>query len=272
MEEPVTELRELLGGLSVAQFARLPQEQRSTIYRHHLVRNDIIVNEAEDFDQSNLRIASGTIFRQQRFMDNDETGKQLVKEANEIYYAENIFLVRLHWLCEFMSERFGDEETNVPIAPLVGGIIVEVDLHDDKHERLSYEVDSSDSEDEGKDVADQGDGGRLATWTVNRLRDLFLFTNATSITVRLRGGGMRDDSDLATHQTIKDIAQIVRELIGHFGSRFDIGKMLDSGHQPYQSLREYWTPPTQLAMRNVRNFNASLKDIMQIEIEEWTCK
>ncbi|OAQ62468.1 hypothetical protein VFPPC_06908 [Pochonia chlamydosporia 170] len=267
MQEQFVELRQMLGGRSVAQFGRLPQAERNALFRHHLVHNHIIVSEAEDDDGCDPRIASGFLLRQHRFMGNDETGKQLVKDANGIYYGENRFLVRLHWLCEFMSERLEGEETDAPIAPLVGNIIVEVDLHDNKHERLKYD---SDGESDCDGIANGGESSRLAAWTVNRLRDLFLFTKATSITLRLQGGGMPDGSDLATHQTIKDIAEVVKELIGSFGNRFEIGKMLDSGDRPYQSLRDYWMRPTEQARINVSIGCASFKEMMQIEIEEWT--
>lgn len=53
-------------------------------------------------------------------MGSDATGKQLVKEARELFYGENDFFVRLHWLCEFLVDRLGDYTTGIAIAPLVG--------------------------------------------------------------------------------------------------------------------------------------------------------
>lgn len=64
-------------------------------------------------------------------MADDRTGKQLIKEARDIYFAENAFSVRLHWLDKFMYDSLEDYKNyknSMLIAPLVGGIIIGVDL------------------------------------------------------------------------------------------------------------------------------------------------
>ncbi|KAH7154766.1 hypothetical protein DER46DRAFT_688861 [Fusarium sp. MPI-SDFR-AT-0072] len=52
----------------------------------------------DDDNSLNPDIADGVLLRQQHFMGKDEVGKQLVKEAYDVYYGENHFNMRLHWL------------------------------------------------------------------------------------------------------------------------------------------------------------------------------
>lgn len=54
------------------------------------------IEEGDDDDFFNEEIAQGALLQQEYVIGEDETRKQLVKEAREIYYRENTFTVRSH--------------------------------------------------------------------------------------------------------------------------------------------------------------------------------
>lgn len=269
------DLHHMLGGLSPAQFAHLPQDARQAVFRRHLVQDTpVIIDEGDDDDELNPDTRSGALLRQQHFMGDDETGKQLVKEAREIYYGENHFNVHLRWLSEFMFDSLGDYKTKVPIAPLLrSGITVVADLHDASNDRHIYKQadkgDKNDVQDETSIYYRHGTS-EPARWTQKRLQNLFLFDNVQQVTLILYGRGLLDGSDLATHQTLKDISFVARRLMDHFEDRFTVEKMLSRGSNPSRSLRSYWDAPTDRIRRRVRAGEATFQEIMQIEMEEWT--
>lgn len=110
-----------------------------------------------------------------------------------------------------------------------------------------------------------------------RLRDLLPFTNAGRVTIALQGGGVLDGSDLATHQTIKDITFVVKMLLECLGDRLDITKAVErqgrvGRTRTYpRSLRKYLVPPKKEARDMVRDGgDATFEELAQVEIEEWT--
>ncbi|RYP27381.1 hypothetical protein DL767_007700 [Monosporascus sp. MG133] len=252
-------------------------DERRAIFRKHLVQSaPVIIDEADVDDTLNPAIASGIFLRQQHFMGDDDIGKQLLKEAHELYYGENHFNVRLHWLLDFMTDALGDYTTEVPVASLVKrGITVLADLHDSLSDDHTVS-DEYGGQDDPESVHYRHGSGNAARWTQERLQDLFLFTEARQVTLVLLGRGVLDGSDLATHQTMKDISYVVKLLIDLLGDRFAIQKMLyretDDATIPFptRSLRSYWAAPTELARRNVRYGAAAFEEVMQIEMEEWT--
>ncbi|KFY89228.1 hypothetical protein V500_05856 [Pseudogymnoascus sp. VKM F-4518 (FW-2643)] len=157
-------------------------------------------------------------------MGDNETGKQIVKEAREIYYMENTFTVKSHRICEFGRDNLADRKP-MAIEPLVRGIIVRVDL-----EHI-YDI----------DVA-HGTFAPVDGWVVRDLRQLLEFTNAKSIGIEVRGGGAPDGSDLRIQQKIKEISGIVKELIKQYGEKLTIRKMMrnDDGQWKSHDLRSYW--------------------------------
>lgn len=165
----------MLGGRTPAQFVQLPLERRQALYRRNLVQKaPVIIEEGDDDDEMNPDIASGVCLRQQYFMGFNEFGKQIVKEATEVYYGENDFRVRLHWLCEFKTDVLGDHKTPVDTASLVRGTLkVYADLHDNNHVYAS---------EPGYGVA------ALPKWSMDRLRDLLLFTRARRVVLVLATG------------------------------------------------------------------------------------
>ncbi|EKJ68581.1 hypothetical protein FPSE_11239 [Fusarium pseudograminearum CS3096] len=279
MDQHATTIRRMLGGLTIPQFALLSPRDRRTLFRQNLVqRQPVLIDEADDDGSLNPKIADGVLLRQRYFMGEDETGKQLVKEASDVYYGENHFNVRLHWLREFMTDTLGDYKTKVPVAPLIkGSITVLVDSYDALDDFYLHEegCDSDSGIDDPKSVHYRHGTGEAARWTQKRLQDIFLFTNAQHITLVLYGRGVLDGSDLATHQMIKDISYVVKLLIEEFGDRFAIKKMISrgddyEGNHPSRSIRSYWDSPTEMAREEVRQGEATFEQVMQIEVEEWT--
>lgn len=260
------ELREMLGR-SVAQFVRLTPDERREILKDHLVQEELVVfDEVDNNGSLRPKVAEGMRLRREDFVGSDETGKQLVEEALNVYYGGNIFYVRLHWLCEFLTDYLGDMVTPIDVAPFVRRIIVEVDIHDDHH---YYWNCGDENEDE---VEDERPSEQLARWTLERLGDLHFFVKAEYIEVRLCGGGKSDGSDAATRQTIKDIAVFIGELIkrfNRFGRRVvDITKAVRGSKLPAQSILEYWNQPSEWAKKESTKGRVTFKETMAIEIAE----
>ncbi|KAM5528703.1 hypothetical protein FOXYSP1_19184 [Fusarium oxysporum f. sp. phaseoli] len=279
MDQHATTIRRMLGDRTIAQFASLSLPDRRALFRRNLVQQQpVFIEEADDDDSLNPGIADGVLLRQQHFVGKDETGKQLVKEACDVYYGENHFNVRLHWLCEFMTDTLSDYKTKVPVAPLIkDSITVIVDSYDALDDFYLHEdgCDSDSGTDDPDSVHYRHGTGKAARWTQKRLQDIFLFTNAQHITLVLHGRGLLDGSDLATHQMIKDISYVVKLLIQKFGDRFAIRKMISrggghGGSYPWRSLRSYWDPPTETARQKVRRGEATFEQVMQVEVEKWT--
>lgn len=131
MEEPDSRVFDMLGSRSPAQFAGLPPYERKAIFRRCLTQDrPVIIVEGDDDDEMNPDIAESVILRQQYFMGSDGIGKQLVKEAREMYYGENHFIVPLYWLGEFVIDSLEDFSTQLNIASLVGTITVEANVRD----------------------------------------------------------------------------------------------------------------------------------------------
>jgi hypothetical protein len=272
-------LREMLHDRTVAQFSELALVERKSIFRQHLVQHDrVIIEEGDDTNEMNPDIADGILLLQQFYMGEDEIGKQMVKEAREVYYGENEFLVRLHWLCEFRWDGLGDfNAPKLSIAPLVRSIIVEAALHDgydsedDADDDSTYSDDDVDDEEGSEDPSRiRASRGNVARRTRRRLEDLFLFTNAEKITLVLRGDGPLNGSDPTTRQAIADISVTVKRLIDFFGNRFTIEKWPTGKPRPTCSLLSYWNAPTDLTRRDIMEDRASIGQRMQVDVERWT--
>ncbi|KAH6982572.1 hypothetical protein EDB80DRAFT_735916 [Ilyonectria destructans] len=272
-------VREMLGDRTVAQFSELPLVERKHIFRQHLVQDErVIIEEGDDGNEMNPDLAYSPLLLQQFFMGDDDIGKQMVKEAREVYYGENEFWVRLHWLCEFKWNGLGTfDEARLPIAPLVRSITIETSLHDHYYDSDDSHDDSAYSNDDERDEERSEDPSRIRPSTGNsarrtrrRLEDLFLFTNAEKITLVLRGNGPLDGSDPTTRQTIADLSVTVKRLIDFFGNRFTIEKWPSGKPRPTRSLLSYWNAPTELTRRDIMEGRATTEQRMQVELEKWT--
>ncbi|KAF9771587.1 hypothetical protein IL306_010767 [Fusarium sp. DS 682] len=278
LAEHLEEVRRMLHGRTVEEFSRLPLKERKSVFHEHLVQHQrVIIEEGDDDNMMNPRIADGVLLLQQTFMGKDEKGKQMVKEAREVHYGENEFLVRLHWLCEFRCDQYDFDTAPLPIAPLVRRLIVETDLHDgcdwenDTEDNPFYPHDGIGDGEENIDPNHiRPSGDIVARRTRKRLEDFFLFTNAEKITLVLSGDGPLDGSDVATRQTIADISVTVKRLIEFFGNRFAIEKWSLNKSRSTRSLLSYWNTPTDLTRRDIREGRASFQQQMQMDVERWT--
>ncbi|KAL5346551.1 hypothetical protein ACLOAV_008822 [Pseudogymnoascus australis] len=213
----------------------------------YLVKEDdyVHIEEGDDDDFFNEEIAEGALLRQEYFMGDDEAGKQLVKEARQIYYGENTFTVRSHWLCEFICDTLANGKP-MAIEPLVRRIIVRVDV-----EHI-YDMDNFTSMSE-----DEAEGGEAEkSWVVRDLRRLLKFTNAEMICI----------------EKIEEMLGIVKKLIMQFGESFTIRKMMwrSDGQWTSHDMRSYWNKPTSMAKSKLPVGKAKFEELMQVQIEEWT--
>ena len=91
MDDHQAQLREVLEVRTVAQFAQLSQEDRSALYRRHLVKHSpVLIEEGDDDDEMNPEIASGLFLRQQYFMGSGSVGKKLARGARDVLQQERI--------------------------------------------------------------------------------------------------------------------------------------------------------------------------------------
>lgn len=228
MQENRSKVQQMLGGKTPSEFMKLPIEERENILRGYLVTDDDVqIEEGDDFGLFNKEIATGSLLRQEYFMGEDEAGKQLVKEARQIYYRENTFSVRSHWLCEFICDTLADGKP-IAIESLVQRIIVRVDVED------IYDMDD--------DMVDfMPEGEKEKSWVVRDLRQLLEFTNAEFIRIEVFGRGALDGSDPQTQEKIKEMSGIVKTLIEQFGEKLTIRKLtqLNDGQSIFHDLRSW---------------------------------
>ncbi len=105
-------VRQMLRGLSAAEFVKLPIEERNAVYERYLVTENMVwIEEGGDDDFFNPELAKGVLLRQEYVVGDDEAGKQIAKEAREMmYYSQNTFTVRSHWLGEFIWDTLADRK------------------------------------------------------------------------------------------------------------------------------------------------------------------
>lgn len=244
--------------MTPAEFVALDRDSREDVYWRYLVKDSghVIVDESDE-DDLNPEIAKGVILRQEHFVGSDAAGRQIAEEAREVYYTENSFYVRSHWLCEFLVDALASDEP-FRVEGLIRRLAVTVDL------RHVYD-----------DGTDRSSRGREEGRAVRDLKQLMGLEKAEWIGIYVVGGGAANGSDLATQQKIKEISGVVQELIERFQGRLTIRKVrterevLEWGGY---DLRRYWEKPTARAKRKVVEGTASFEELMQVQMEEWTRK
>lgn len=197
------------------------------------------------------------ILRQEYFIGADAVGRQIVGEARKVYYTQNTFAVRSHWLRELVHDELASDDGPVHVEPLVRRMVVTVDL------RHVYDVDRHASKPEDKEQSE----------VVDDLEHLLEFENAEWIGIEIRGDGALDGSDLLTQQKIKEICKIVKKLIDLFQDLVTIRKVQRKPgdyYNTFHDLKSYWKKPAVQAEENLRRCRASFEELMQIQIEEWT--
>jgi hypothetical protein len=218
-----------------AEFVKLPLETRKARYKQFLVRQDSYVQivEGDDGHNFNSTIQDGFLLTRQDCVGDDAAGRQISKEALNIYYTQNGFSIRSHWLRGFVYDNISDGKGE-RMDPLAREIEVLIDPEDTQ-------------------------------WASGDLLWLLAFKKAELVTVLICGGGTLDGSDLLTQKKIQEIAWVVKRLINQFGDRFGIHK-----YHSECDLASYWDAPTIHAKEKVKNGIASFKELMQVQIEEWT--
>lgn len=316
MDQSRARLGELLGGRTVAQFASLPPEDRRAIFHQYLVQGspaviDGKVTLVEDTSEYFMALPvqpDRDILLSPYLMGDDDFGRQLIDETRQIFYGENDFVMHLYSFRHFVLDGYGGAPTNASLASFITGeVTFVVALHDESNEywecdlleeqadEEGEEEDMDEDEDEDEDEFDpnfvddisrecndpasvhyrHGDG-KVARSAQKRLQEIFTLNNAKRITLAFQGDGLLDGSDLATHQTIKDLSYAIKLLIDHFGDRFTVKKILGADDDftgrvsPSRDLRSYWDAPSEIARERVRQGHATFEQLIQVEIEEWT--
>jgi len=256
------QVKEMLGGLGPAEFVQLPRDQRNNVYKRHLVKQEgnVRVDEADDDNDLNPEITQGVILMQEWCVGSDEAGRQIMQEAREIYYMENSFEVRSHWLREFLADTLVDGKAR-KVEELVRMITVIVDI------RHPWQ---------GQGHVSKSKGERKSE-AVQDLEQLLKCADEVElIMIEIRGGGAADGSDLGTQMKIKEICKIVKELISKFGDeRVRIWKRLQLPAMPAQkflrNLTGYWKAPgVGVKDRLWASKTTSFEELMQVQIEDWT--
>lgn len=237
-------IRIYLEGHSPEEFRQLDPETRRKILHTSLFDPEPI----EVGIESSSPDTPDVYLRQEKFVDSSADILQVIIESREVYYGDNHFAMPLQYLDTFMSEELQrpDSELSVPIVALVRRITVALGLH----------------------------GGSGWKGQAHQLRKLLEFENAEGIILILQGGGISDGSDLSTHQTLYEIAAVVKDIKEKFGDKFGIFKSVlrqEEDKSPrMESIKFYWDEPTEAARRRVYNGAAPFHEVVQVEIEEWS--
>jgi hypothetical protein len=269
----------MLKDLTTAKFVKLSSDERNKVYKRHLVKDGYVqIEEGDDEDFFNPTIADGVLLRQECMIGSDDTGKQIAAEAREVYYSQNTFTVRSHWLCEFVTDTLADGKP-MRIESLVRKIMVRVDLQHIDGDDPTSDIDEAMLDADGKLLSPterrkaKKELSNKSTPAVRDLRRLLAFESAEWIGIEIHGKGALDGSDLKTQQKLKEISKIVKELIAQFGNRFTIMKVQKrpgNSHTTAHDLKPYWNTPTAQAKDKLQRSRASFEELMQIQIEEWT--
>ncbi len=71
-----------------AKFVKLSLEERNAVYKRYLVTENMVqIEEGDDDNFFNPELIKGVLLRQEYIVGDDEAGKQIAKEAREIYYG-----------------------------------------------------------------------------------------------------------------------------------------------------------------------------------------
>jgi hypothetical protein len=275
------QVRQMLRRHTPAEFVKLSLEERNAVYERHLVTENMVqIEEGDDDDFFNPELAKGVLLRQEYMVGDDEAGKQIAKEAREMYYSQNTFTVRSHWLAEFIWDTLADGKP-LRIEDLVRKIMVRVDvvnawaeddedLVTDGEDELASELYSLPLVERRRRERERKKLPRMPR-TAHELRRLLAFERAEWVGIEIHGSGALDGSDAGTQKKIKDISSVVKQLIIKFPSQLTILRIEKRQRQSIaHDLRPYWDTPSPEARERVRSSTASFIEVMQTRIEEWT--
>ena len=275
------QVRQMLRAHTPIEFVKLPLGERNAVYKRYLVTKKMVqIEEGDDDDFFNPELAKGVLLRQEYMLGDDEAGKQIAKEAREMYYEQNTFTVQSHWLAEFIWDTLADEKP-LRIENLVRRIMVRVDvvnawaeddddLITDDEDVLTSELYSLPLVERRRREQERKKLPRIPR-TARELRQLLAFEQAEWVGIEIHGSGALDGSDASTQKKIKDISSVVKQLIIKFPSQLTIFRIEKRKRQSTAyDLRPYWDTPSLEARERVRSSTASFIEVMQTRIEEWT--
>lgn len=229
--------------------ANLDGEKRITALRQWLVQptNPIIHDAAVCWACIKTAIAPKSV-AQDRGDDspsaNNEAAKQQLKEAADIYYSNNQFIVRLELLDNFLH----DTNEAVGIPGLAVGLIRDLTVViitgglEKKPEKECQEM-------------------------VKQLRFLSECTNLEKLAVEIHGGGDMAGTDWPTQEIIRIIAPVVKDLKSQFNARLSISKVSPNGAS--RNITSYWSLLDKPARSNFNICTATSDQIMKVQTRHW---
>ena len=278
----------MLGNRTPEEFLRLPSAQREQILAKQQVRvgQAVIIDESGLDDLLNPEIAQSSILRQAELVGGGEVGEQVRREACEIYYGRNRFVVDSHWLGEFLGECDQD-------GGGVRSITVQVwlqhpwedddegDLSDGEGLDLGGAAEDPLGADGGEEKGEDFDRNfwaksRPVPLAVQDLRRLFGRETLREVMIRLIGGGAGEGSDLGTQLKAREISRVVKRLMGWMRGRqgtVRVEKVVEIDGVCRLAGREitgWWGSPRAEGRERFRRGRASFEEVMQMQMEEWT--
>lgn len=235
------------------QFGKLrgsSEMERQAIFRRLFVAPCSVEFEAADIEEQEPEAIRFRHFMEQTAQSQSE--RQYKDEARSIFYRENSFVVWAKDLGNFLSGRYGDPNSQIPVCELVRDMTVALCCPS-----ASFQNDAD------------GLAGALCLMDLEKL------------SIELWGNGAYNGSDFPTQRMIRSIAKTVKSLIIVFGHRLTISKILLSWQDwsltpfrgwatnPYD-LRPYWVEPSAATIKNVEFGKGSFEELMQVQIAMWT--
>jgi hypothetical protein len=249
----------MLQGLTLAQFVDMSWDERKVVYKNHLISPTILDFEKEDIPNHELYGSPllGVRLRKEEYVGGSNEGKQIAREARQVYYKYNTFAILSHNLGDFFLDQV---EGGLPVlvAGLVRKILVKVDLE--------HIYDTGTVAAPSKSLDEEGE-----PWAALDLKRLLACNQAERIKVEIQGGGPLDCSDLRSQIKIKEIAKVVQKLIVQFpGERFSIVKVWEDGSS--FDLKPYWDgdPSVRNPYLEYCREHLSFRQVMQMQVAGWT--
>jgi hypothetical protein len=253
------EVHRMLKGLTPVQFVDMPWEEREAVYMQHLVSPEVLDFEKEDIPNHELFGSPllGVRLRKEEYVGGSDEGKQIAREARQVYYMRNTFAVLSHNLGDFFIDQV---ESGLPVSveSLVRKILVQVDLE--------HMYDTGTVAAPSKSLDEEGE-----PWVALDLKRLLACKKAEWIKVEIQGGGPLDCSDLRSQIKIKEIAKVVQKLIVQFpGERFSIVKTWED--KSSYDLKPYWDGDPSVSNPHLEHCrdHLSFRQIMQMQVAGWT--
>ncbi|KAL7940559.1 hypothetical protein V8C42DRAFT_337229 [Trichoderma barbatum] len=240
-------------------FLQLPNEDQDCILeQHYLVLEEPVILhpslEPQDLDGpvgigiallQLLGWARSALDQQLLRLARSTNTLDLMCRARKIFYGRNDFIIWWHGLANFIDGVSTGADCSVADL-VVRNVTVRYNLREDE----KY----------GKDL-------------VTELERLFCLQSASHLTLEIIGGGTAEGSDMKTQQLLKDVCSVVKRLIAHFGTCFNVqkgsGEFALLSSPPTKDLTSYWDEPISLTREKVHKSIANFEETMQVQVETW---